>query len=146
MPGRVQVNRPKSFSWIGSKNWLNFEEISLKKIKSAPFKIRFCIFLSKKLQHLPILGFSVTTLQQYGIIIHDVGITYVADHVQANSDIAQSALDHVYSSSSMRNVQVKKLTNSSSDHVPVMVTYATKQAGVDFLTIYFEIDTLVSIA
>ena len=64
-------------------------------------------------------------LQQYGLMIHEDGITYVADHIQSNQEIAQSALDHVYSSANMQNIHVRRLPNSSSDHVPVLVSFST---------------------
>ena len=49
---------------------------------------------------------------QNGIQIEDVGTTFVADHVQSNGDIAESNIDHVYSSKSVseRIANIKLIT------------------------------------
>ena len=63
------------------------------------------------------------TLDQCGLIINDIGITYQGDHIQSNGEIAHSALDHVYSSSSLeKKISISKLSNGSSDHNPVVTT------------------------
>ena len=60
-------------------------------------------------------------LDQCGLSINEVGITYKGDHIQVNGNIAQSALDHVYSSKSLESrIVVTKLSNGSSDHNPVV--------------------------
>ena len=67
-------------------------------------------------------------IQQCDLQIHDVGLTYLADHAQSNNEIAQSALDHVYSSKRMcQYLEVRKLGTSSSDHVPVIVNFKTNK-------------------
>ena len=68
------------------------------------------------------------TLKQCGMVEHNIGVTFVADHSQANLEVAQSALDHVYSSEKMcAHIQTKILKNSSSDHVPVIASFKTNQ-------------------
>ena len=63
------------------------------------------------------------TLDQCGLLSNDVGITYLGDHVQANGMVAQSALDHVYSSKSLdTRLDITTLTNGSSDHNLVLTT------------------------
>ena len=49
-------------------------------------------FLKKKVANV-----LKNTLQQCGIRVHDVWKSYMADHVQQNMEISESALDHVYS-------------------------------------------------
>ena len=57
-------------------------------------------------------------LDRNGINYPFIGNTYFADHAQANGNIAESALDHVYH----RNLDVKTkiIANHSSDHNPVI--------------------------
>ena len=38
----------------------------------------------------------IEVLDVNGLVCHQVGNTYQADHAQANGNIAESALDHVY--------------------------------------------------
>ena len=73
------------------------------------------------------------SLLQNGLLIEEVGITFVSDHVQTNGIISESNLDHVYSSKSVsqRIKKISTIKNSSSDHYPVIVTY---QAGSIKLT------------
>ena len=48
-------------------------------------------------------------LDQNGIKIHNVGNTYLADHILKNGTIPESALDHVYYSEATKlNAEVKK--------------------------------------
>ena len=62
-------------------------------------------------------------LQRCEIVCMEVGVTYQADHMQKNGHIAESAIDHIYSSKSLESrVEIKKLQNGSSDHVPVVAT------------------------
>ena len=66
-------------------------------------------------------------LDQNGIKIHNVGNTYLADHILKNGTIPESALDHMYYSEATKlNVEVKKSDNSSTDHLPVITSFRTK--------------------
>ena len=70
----------------------------------------------------------ICTLKQCGMVEHEIGITYVADHMQANQVISLSALDHVYSSSQMSDhTKSRTLANASSDHVPVITSFKSNQ-------------------
>ena len=61
-------------------------------------------------------------INQHGLIIADIGVTYQADHVLKDGTIPESCLDHVYSSSNIQKiVKVSKLLNSSTDHLPVLI-------------------------
>ena len=52
-----------------------------------------------------------------------VGPTYLADHMLKNGLIPESSLDHVYLSKNIEDaITVKKLINSSTDHVPVLTS------------------------
>ena len=63
-------------------------------------------------------------LVENGIQIQKVGLTYQADHVLANGTVPQSALDHVYSSEVIKDgIKVRTLPTSSTDHLPVIITY-----------------------
>ena len=53
--------------------------------------LRLILFLHKK-----VANNLKNTLEQCGLIIKDVGTTYYADHAQANGNIAESSIDHVY--------------------------------------------------
>ena len=62
------------------------------------------------------------SINQHGLIIADIGATYQADHILKDGTIPESSLDHVYTSSSIQKLlKVKKLVNSSTDHVPVVI-------------------------
>ena len=75
-------------------------------------------------------------LEANGMDIQNVGLTYQADHVSSNGTWASSALDHVYSSQTIRNlVQVKKLNNSATDHLPVIVNYKLDLSKVKYSSI-----------
>ena len=61
-------------------------------------------------------------LEQNGMETLIIGNTYQADHAQANGKIAESALDQIYARINEENkVTVKKLENSSTDQVPVVI-------------------------
>ena len=61
-------------------------------------------------------------INQHGLIIADIGATYQADHILKDGTIPESSLDHVYTSSSIQKLlKVKKLVNSSTDHIPVVI-------------------------
>ena len=69
-------------------------------------------------------------LSRHGLIIEDIGPTYQADHILKNGTIPESCLDHVYLSNEIRNsVSVKKLTNSSTDHLPVIIKVKTNHSS-----------------
>ena len=75
------------------------------------------------------------TLEQEGLVNLDVGNTYQSDHVQSNGKIAISAIDHVYCSKNLAiNIDVLKLANSSTDHVPVVAKLNTKPKGKKLFT------------
>ena len=53
----------------------------------------------------------------------NIGNTYQADHAQAIGNIAESALDQIYARIKEENqFTVKKLENSSTDHLPIKIT------------------------
>ena len=61
------------------------------------------------------------TLRRCGLKIAKVGKTFQSDHIKPDGDVCDSALDHVYFSSDLeKKIAVETLTNSLSDHVPVM--------------------------
>ena len=65
--------------------------------------------------------------------IQNVGVTYQADHAQANGSVSSSALDHVYSSETIQAlINVKKLPNSATDHLPVISAYSLDKNKVIF--------------
>ena len=50
-----------------------------------------------------------------------MGMTYQADRLDPNGDIIQSAIDHIYKSTSLEKCSLtRKLPNSSTDHVPII--------------------------
>ena len=64
-------------------------------------------------------------LEQNGLLTHDVGTTFQADHLQSNGSVSSSALDHVYSSEILKEcIKVTKVLSSASDHLPVLVQYS----------------------
>ena len=64
-------------------------------------------------------------LEENGLVIQDIGITFQADHSLPNGSVPESALDHVYVSKTLEAcIETKKLENSSSDHLPVVTTYS----------------------
>ena len=69
--------------------------------------------------HLRLVEDLFEVIDQHGLKIHDVRNTYQADHAQKNGNIAESAIDHVYTRYN-KEVIVTKLENSSSDHLPVI--------------------------
>ena len=63
-------------------------------------------------------------LEQNDMTVHDVGLTYQADHVSKNGEVAQSAIDHVYYSCSLKkSIVVAKIPSSGTDHLPVITAY-----------------------
>ena len=63
-------------------------------------------------------------LEQNGLEVQKVGLTYQADHMLPNGTVTSSALDHVYSSEIIKDlVRISKLTTSSTDHLPVITHY-----------------------
>ena len=64
-------------------------------------------------------------LEQNGLSIQDIGVTFQADHMLPSGAVAESALDHVYTSMVIKDcIETKKLLNSSSDHLPVLTAYS----------------------
>ena len=77
-----------------------------------------------KFLHKKVSSILRNALEQNGIVTNNIGITYTADHAHGDNEFAESAIDHVYNSSSISDkIQINKLSNSSSDHVPVSVKY-----------------------
>ena len=63
-------------------------------------------------------------LSRNGLDIQNVGYTFQSDNLRPDGSVSHSALDHVYTSSSIKDlIQVKKLKNSSTDHLPVVAYY-----------------------
>ena len=63
-------------------------------------------------------------LEINGLEVQKVGLTYQSDHLLPNGILPQSALDHVYSSETIKDlVQINKNLVSSTDHLPVITTY-----------------------
>jgi hypothetical protein len=72
-------------------------------------------------------------LAQNGLEVQKIGNTYQADHASQDGTVAESALDHAYTSETIRDCVVcNKLANSSSDHLPVTVNYRLDVAKVRF--------------
>ena len=72
-------------------------------------------------------------LEQNGLQIQYVGKTYQADHTSADGTVASSALDHVYSSKNIeKSVSVRKLLSSSTDHLPVLISYSLDKNKVEY--------------
>ena len=68
-------------------------------------------------------------LDQCGLKIADVGITYMSDHIQSNGKISETALDHVYHSVKMENIiSCETLKTGSSDHFPVLAEFSQDRA------------------
>ena len=59
------------------------------------------------------------TLTQCGLVIAELGITYVADRLSKDGETISSALDHIYSSKNLK-IKTSKLENSSTDHLPII--------------------------
>ena len=52
----------------------------------------------------------------------DLGYTYLADRLNPNGEAIQSALDHIYISSDLKEKTLGyKLPVSSTDHVPILI-------------------------
>ena len=70
----------------------------------------------------------LVALEECDLVITNLGNTYQADHMLSNGTIPESALDHVYSSKKLKNqITPSKIENSSTDHLPVMVTLNTDE-------------------
>ena len=66
-------------------------------------------------------------LEQEGLQCLDVGLTYQANHAQPNGNIASSAIDHIYCSNDLvKMIDLKKLTNSATDHLPIVAKIKIK--------------------
>ena len=74
-----------------------------------------------------IAGELLGTLAQCGLSNIDLGVTYQADRLTDQGEIIESALDHVYVSDQIKkSTKVKKLKNSSTDHVPITAELSYK--------------------
>jgi hypothetical protein len=72
------------------------------------------------------------TLSQCGMIIANLGKTYLADRLTTEGLSIESAIDHTYMSSELCNKSsVQKLTTSSTDHLPITanISYSKKPKG-----------------
>ena len=99
-PFKLKKYKNGSYISILSNKWNNSK--FLQKNVAAPLKI---------------------ALDRCGLLFKDIGNTYQSDHIVANGSVPESALDHVYSSKSLEDkIEVKKLSNGSSDHNPVAVS------------------------
>ena len=68
------------------------------------------------------------TLTHCGLKLIPLGTTYTADRLDEDDQEITSALDHVYVSSiDEAKMTAKKLPNSATDHVPIMVTLNLSQ-------------------
>ena len=106
-------------------------EIFLEQVEKVSSKYEYIMILgdanldSNKWEESGYLHHKVTkilkgALNQNGLIIKEVGNSYVANHVQKNGNISESALDHVYAKEKLGNlITIDKLTNCSSDHYPI---------------------------
>ena len=55
-----------------------------------------------------------------GMIINQIGTTYQADHAGKDGNVAESAIDHVYHSTSINDqIKVHKLSISAACLVPI---------------------------
>ena len=73
----------------------------------------------------------------------EVGITYQADHMQANGHIAECAIDHVYCSKIIeKSVEIRTLKNGSSDHVPVVASISAAIKNFTFTILPHTIPSL----
>ena len=66
-------------------------------------------------------------MAQCGLLNQDLGFTYLADRLSPSGETIQSALDHVYISHSLESrTSSSTLSESSTDHLPVMVKLTSK--------------------
>ena len=52
---------------------------------------------------------------------------------QKNGDVAESAIDHIYYSQTIKNIECKKLTQSSTDHLPILCEIRFKKPAARFV-------------
>ena len=75
----------------------------------------------------------IDCLTQNGMDVQELGNTFQADHACQNGTVAESALDHAYTSANIRDCVVcNKLPNSSSDHLLGIVDYSLDITKVRF--------------
>ena len=80
----------------------------------------------EKFLHAKVAKVFFNTIEQNGLSILNVGNTYMADHAQANGNVAESALDHAYVRIGLNKVtEITKIENSSSDHLPVIISISS---------------------
>ena len=69
------------------------------------------------------------TLAQCGLINVELGHTYLPDRLSDAGLPIQSSLDHIYRSVELEdNTTGSKLTNTSTDHVPIMISITDAKA------------------
>ena len=74
-----------------------------------------------------------------------MGLTFQSDIIQANGNIASSALDHIYVSNELESkTKTITLKNSSTDHLPIMAKInkqklRTPKMKTNFLSIWLEL-------
>ena len=63
-------------------------------------------------------------LEQNGLEVQNVRLTYQSDHMLPSGRVPQSALDHMYSSEIIKDlVHIKKIRDSVMGHLPMLATY-----------------------
>ena len=73
-------------------------------------------------------------LDSNGLIIENIGDTYIANHIQKNGNISTSAIDHIYHRiEKAGKITVKKITNCSSDHLPVIATIPIPKSKMTYI-------------
>ena len=89
-----------------------------------------------KFSYKNIANILIETLEQCGLNIRNLGTTFTADGLRADGNVVMSAIDQIYVSDDLEEkVTTFKLTNSSSDHVPIVA-----KINLDFKTqIWFTI-------
>ena len=61
-------------------------------------------------------------MAQCGLVNQEIGNTYLADRLNLDGSVIQSALDHIYISTELeKTTKCGKLPDSSTDHVPIML-------------------------
>ena len=79
--------------------------------------------------HKNVSGPLISCLDEIGLEIAEIGPTFQADHILPNGIQAESNIDHVYYSSDLRQkITIEKLSNSSTDHLPVIASVKVKNS------------------
>ena len=62
-----------------------------------------------------------SSLELNGLKLRNIGKTFTSDIVQANGNIASSAIDHIYVAQDLEErTTTRKINTGSSDHVPIV--------------------------